>query len=349
MSDTLLGLSYSILTCIFFGSVFVPVKNAPAGDGFIAQVFICLGGFLVSLVYHVLCGIPSFYPQPLLGGALWCIGNACAIPLMNKLGMGLAILIWSTFSCLWGWATQRFGLFGLEAVAPKSVTMNYIGIICLIIGGLSFSFIKPVTTRKENKETELEKEAYYPQKEEEVSDQALRNNKEIDEAHHLPIVTKLLLCSSAAIVGCFYGNLVTPITYMLSHPEVYPDIPRSYTAYLLPIWSGILATSLTICIAYSIIKYKTSVFNTKCILPCFASGIIMGLGFVFFMLCNELLSQSIASPVCVMAPGFVIALWSTLYFKEIKGRTNLIILGSAYVFTLLGVILVSVSKDVDFF
>lgn len=53
---------------------------------------------------------------------------------MNRLGLAVPILIWSTVSCLTGWATTRYGLFGVPKGIPSSVILNYIGIIVLVVG-----------------------------------------------------------------------------------------------------------------------------------------------------------------------------------------------------------------------
>lgn len=98
--------------------------------------------------------------------------NAFSVQIMNRLGMGLANLLWNTLSCLMGWATSRwagtqwnhsyrnyqfcfrFGLLGLRATTPVSPGLNYLGIAILIAGylftiihfkkvkfSLSFSFL----------------------------------------------------------------------------------------------------------------------------------------------------------------------------------------------------------------
>jgi uncharacterized membrane protein YdcZ (DUF606 family) len=57
-----------------------------------------------------------------------------AIPAIRRIGMALAILIWNTALCLTGWATGRFGLFGMTARPPKNALLNYIGLGMVLIG-----------------------------------------------------------------------------------------------------------------------------------------------------------------------------------------------------------------------
>ncbi|VDM57441.1 unnamed protein product, partial [Angiostrongylus costaricensis] len=109
---------------------------------FAAQFFLCVGGFVTSTVVHAALGFPALHGFAVVGGALWATANAFAIQIMNRLGMALSILVWNTLSCLTGWATSRYGLFGLPAAYPASFTLNYMGITLLIIGGAMYMFVK---------------------------------------------------------------------------------------------------------------------------------------------------------------------------------------------------------------
>ena len=60
---------------------------------------------------------------------------------MNVLGMALGVLIWSTTSCLGGWATSRFGLFGIPQTLPESLLLNYLEVVLVIAGGAVYMFI----------------------------------------------------------------------------------------------------------------------------------------------------------------------------------------------------------------
>ena len=47
----------------------------------------------------------KFIPYAVLGGALWATGNTLAVPVINLIGLGLALLIWGATNMLMGWAT----------------------------------------------------------------------------------------------------------------------------------------------------------------------------------------------------------------------------------------------------
>ncbi len=61
-------------------------------------------------------------------------GNASAIPIIRRIGMALGMLIWNTTNCLTGWATGRFGMFGMTPRPPKNDLLNYFGLGLVLIG-----------------------------------------------------------------------------------------------------------------------------------------------------------------------------------------------------------------------
>lgn len=65
-----------------------------------------------------------------------------AVPIMNELGMGLGILLWSVTNSIVSWATGNFGLFGTTARPAASSWMNYGGLVLTLIGGALISFVK---------------------------------------------------------------------------------------------------------------------------------------------------------------------------------------------------------------
>nr|CAD2137477.1 unnamed protein product [Meloidogyne enterolobii] len=81
----------------------------------------------------------------MLGGLLWAIGNLTAIPIIKTIGLGMGILIWGTVNCVVGWATGRFGLFGVNASTPSSPNLNYLGLVFVIVGN-SFCVCSPQTS-----------------------------------------------------------------------------------------------------------------------------------------------------------------------------------------------------------
>jgi hypothetical protein len=60
-------------------------------------------------------------------------GNIMRIPIVNFFGPGLSMLIWGSVQITVGWATARFGLFGLREQIPINIFMNYAGVALTLI------------------------------------------------------------------------------------------------------------------------------------------------------------------------------------------------------------------------
>ncbi|CAI5437841.1 unnamed protein product [Caenorhabditis angaria] len=186
----LIGLAACAITSVAFGSVFVPIKKFPPSDGFMSQFFMCTAGFLVSFAIHALQNFPPIFPLAMIGGSIWCIGNSCAFMIMNKLGMALGILIWNSVSCLTGWATARYGLFGVAKSVPNSEIMNYVGVVILVIGSLFYLFIKSTLHHHHEKSTDSE----IAEKVSVSSSSATENSEEIhlEITHEVPILHRIM-------------------------------------------------------------------------------------------------------------------------------------------------------------
>ncbi|KAI6201646.1 hypothetical protein M3Y96_00864700 [Aphelenchoides besseyi] len=146
--STLVGLAACAVSSMFFGSMFVPVRRF--STGMFVQWVMCSAIFTVGMIVYLYRGMPPFQPLAMLGGFLWSIGNLTAIPIIKSIGLGLGILIWGCVNCTVGWAVGRFGLFGTKASVPTSELMNYMGLVCVIIGGILFSQIKVTEPRKKS-------------------------------------------------------------------------------------------------------------------------------------------------------------------------------------------------------
>ncbi|CAJ0576252.1 unnamed protein product, partial [Mesorhabditis spiculigera] len=309
------GFLCCLLASILFGSVFVPMRRHPMGDGYYAQLFFSLGAFLITFpigIYYP----PTVYPLVMFGGALWCFANSFCVGLMNKIGMAQAILIWNTSSCLTGWATARFGLFGVDAQLPASELLNYIGVLLLLIGAVFYLFIKSnapgSAAHIDAGEKKLEKEV-------------------AENAAHLPLTERLLTMVCCLLVGTLFGSFYTPVSYLQS----LGGYPTAALDYIFSFFIGVVGASATIFFVYTYAKRGKPELNQIITIPSFYGGLMFGAGICFFMIANEKLSPTVAYPTVAMLPGLVVSLWSVLYFKEITGNRNITLLAVAYSLTLI--------------
>jgi len=57
-----------------------------------------------------------------------------------------------------GWASGRFGLFGIHAQIVANPLLNYVGVVLAILGGLSFVLVRPTLDTKAQEEKKGDEE-----------------------------------------------------------------------------------------------------------------------------------------------------------------------------------------------
>uniref|UniRef100_F1LD71 Transmembrane protein 144 n=1 Tax=Ascaris suum TaxID=6253 RepID=F1LD71_ASCSU len=136
--------------------------------------------------------------------------------------MGKGILIWGTTNCLCGWAAGRFGLFGLIPNVPNSVPLNYIGLICVLIGGVLLSQMHP-NTRQYSR--------IPPPSYNETTVRIRRVDDSPDEDETTSLLSSYIRSTNKRIIGvvlsllagAFYGFTFVPVIYIQQHPEKFKD------------------------------------------------------------------------------------------------------------------------------
>lgn len=141
-TDLTTGFIASIVAILLFGSNFVPLKKYETGDGMFLQWVLCAAIWLVALVVNLILHCPKFWPFAMVGGCIWATGNIAVVPIIKTIGLGLGILIWGSFNALTGWASSRFGWFGMNAEEVAKPLLNYIGAGLSVVSAFIFLFIK---------------------------------------------------------------------------------------------------------------------------------------------------------------------------------------------------------------
>uniref|UniRef100_A0A914S1J9 Transmembrane protein 144 n=1 Tax=Parascaris equorum TaxID=6256 RepID=A0A914S1J9_PAREQ len=270
--------------------------------------------FFVGMIVNAFEGFPTFHPLAMLGGALWATGNITAVPILSTLGMGMGMLIWGTMNCLCGWAAGRFGLFGLipnfSRIAPPLYNETTVR-------------IRRVDDSPDEDETTSLLPSY------------IRSaNKRI-----IGVVLSLL-------AGAFYGFTFVPVIYIQQHPEKFEDASPRGLSYVFAHYSGIFITSSVFLIVYVLYKRNRPFVNNRSILPAYITGTMWAIAQTAWFVANDRFSQAITFPINAMVPGVCAALWSVFYFREIEGQRNLRIMSAAISITMLGAILVGISKNI---
>ncbi|KAL6738136.1 hypothetical protein Aduo_011716 [Ancylostoma duodenale] len=327
-----LGLIAAFLATVLYGSCYVPVRWFEAGDGLYFQWMMCIGQLISGVFVLALVDWPPIFPLAMLGGAFFAIGNALTITIMDGIGMAVGSLLWNTVTCIVGWAVSRFGLFGSLKKVPYDNVMNIIGVVVVCIGGCFFATIKHHPMKVRPAPWQIK-----PQLPKSQSD--LKKGEEIEVSH----TTRLIATLCTVFVGCLYGNMLTPVSYLIMKNQTAGN-PMHYTTFFFSFCVGAILTSTVIFMIYSGFRKNRPFINPELTLPSLVSGLMYGAATCCFFIASEHLDPIVAYPILAKAPGIVCAVWAILLFKEIKGRWDVLHLIAGICVTVAGITLITVSK-----
>ncbi|XP_026111676.1 transmembrane protein 144a isoform X1 [Carassius auratus] len=339
-------LTYGFISCavavVFYGSNFVPVKKIDTGDGMFFQWILCAAIWTVSLVVNIILHSPKFWPLVMLGGAIWATGNITVVPIVKTIGLGLGLLIWASFNLLLGWASSRFGWFGIGAETVSKPVLNFCGAGLCLLSAIVFFFVKTDVQRSAtSEETPL------------LIDHTVNSDSVVatDDSwvDALTPRTKRLVGSFLAVVaGLLYGASFVPVLYIKNHASdpdsQYNGASQFDLDYVFAQYSGIFLTSTVYFVLYCAIKKNKPQVFPKAVLPGFLSGIMWGIATCCWFLANNYLSAVVSFPIITTVPGLIAALWGVVVFKEVKGWRNYIVLIIAFCLVLSGALLTAFSK-----
>uniref|UniRef100_A0A3Q2CEB8 Transmembrane protein 144b n=1 Tax=Cyprinodon variegatus TaxID=28743 RepID=A0A3Q2CEB8_CYPVA len=324
------GITANMAAVVLYGSTFVPVKRIETGDGDCASIWV------VSLLGDLFMRTPKFHPLAMFGGVLWSTGSVAAVTIVKAIGLGLGILIWGSASLLMGWASSRFGWFGIDAQDVSRPLLNYCGAALCLLSGLVFFFVRSDVELHPESETV-----------------PLLIDREIKKASFIKFFTLSCIpfisgCLLAVMTGLLFGSSFVPVLYIKNHSVCPDSIFYGATVndldYVHAQTSGVfLASAVYFTIYCAVMKNKPRVYP-RAILPGFLSGLMWTVGTYCWFLANRYLTAVVTFPIVTAGYGLVAALWGSLVFREIKGLVNGIIFFFASCVVLAGSMLTAISK-----
>ncbi|XP_039976309.1 transmembrane protein 144b [Xiphias gladius] len=337
------GIAANVVALLLYGSNFVPVKRIETGDGMFFQWVNCAAIWVVAMVGDLMLQSPKFHPFAMLGGAIWATGNITVVPVVKAIGLGLGILMWGSSSLLMGWATSRFGWFGIAAQDVSRPILNYCGAGLCLLSGLIFLFVKADVELHPNSESipllidrRTNSDCYGPSPSEFWIDVIG------------PKTRRFIGCLLAVVSGLLYGSSFTPILYIKSHSSCHDSMFHGASVYDLDYvfaqCSGIFVASTVYFAIYCAAMNNRPRIYSRAILPGLLSGLMWALATYCWFLANNYLSAVITFPIVTAGYGLVAALWGSLVFREIKGFANCFIFSLASCVVLTGSLLTAISK-----
>ncbi|XP_025917003.1 transmembrane protein 144 isoform X3 [Apteryx rowi] len=323
-TDLTIGFTSSTVAVFLFGTNFVPVKKFDTGDGMFFQWIICASIWIVSLVINLIQNCPQFWPLAMVGGFAWATGNVTVVPIVKTIGLALGLLIWASFNLLTGWASSRFGWFGIDPEEVSRPILNYIGAGLSLLSAVIFFFVK---TEVQSSSASLESTPLLRESSINLSE----NNSDDSWVNRLsPARKRVVGCSLAVVAGILYGSSFVPVLYIKDHGRrngtIYTGASQFDLDYVFAHFSGIFLTSTIYFLIYCAVRKNKPDVYPQAILPGFVSGVLWAIANCCWFMANHYLSAVVSFPIITTGPGLVAAVWGVLVFKEIKmgrGETQL--------------------------
>lgn len=329
------GFTAAGMAVVAFGSNFIPAKKCEVGNGVFFQFGMSLGILTMGIAVQLIRESPTIYPKAMIGGIMWAVGNVIGVPAIRFIGMGLAITTWGITNMMMGWASGKFGLFGIskEEVSEEYLSYLSVGIACL---GLAIvALVKPSTGSKEEKYGVDEDTTR-------VYDRLhLITNMDAPSEHVSPYVARTYGFVLALIAGLLFGLNFNPPQSLIDNyadKSLHEDVKYSYNGldYVFSHFLGIFFASLVFCVCNVATESKgPSIFPTVevkgLLIPGFISGFVWAIGQTSWFVANTHLGLVISFPIICLGPSFIASMWGIFLFREIRGTKNIAILCLAFV------------------
>jgi len=345
------------ISVLGFGSNFVPLKRVKIGDGVFFQFIMCNAIFITSIPVLAIQKFPKMHGLALLGGFLWCSGNMLCPLSIRYIGMGLGLLVWGGTSMLMGWASGRYGLFGLKKQEISDPDLNLAGMMIALVGLLIFLQVKSKDTS-----VDATQQAAVDAKSDSAMFSPLITSDDVEGNHDGSSSVDLKMKSDVAVVelsdqskrivgltlaiaaGVFFGCNFDPSQYVIDNKY---DGDDNTLNYVFAHFCGILITSWFYTILYCIYKVyyvkEQPYVSADCILPGTLSGLMWAVAQIAWFYANGQLGFAVTFPIVSCGPGFVGSLWGIFLFKEISGVRDIGVLLLAACITVPALIMVGLS------
>lgn len=134
------GFTGALLSIIFWGTYFVPMKKIKYFDPFYYQFLMCISIFLTGIFLSVLFHAMVISIYGIISGIIWTIGNTFSIFAVRYSGLAKSSPVWMSTVVLvsFAWGVIYF---------RENLNLNYsiFGILLMIIGIFLISYITPVS------------------------------------------------------------------------------------------------------------------------------------------------------------------------------------------------------------
>lgn len=141
-----------------------------------------------------------------------------------------------------------------------------------------------------------------------------------------PRTRRALGIGLAVFAGCLYGLALNPSQYLMDSGK---GASKHGIDYVFSHICGILLTSTAYMVAYAVYKRNAPMVPSHIVLPGLASGIGWAIAQASWFVANDQIKFVGTFPIVSTGPGIVATLCAIVFYREIQGMRNYLILACA--------------------
>lgn len=271
-----------------------------------------------------------------------------------------------------GWATGRFGLFGVNPEPLQSKVLNDVGVVLAIVSLLLLVSVQPMVAAADadgvvphGSSKAASVSSSLPEGIRKLSD-ADEDARVLTSAAHAPPFTsesaplkltarlspvqkRVFGVIASVVAGLLSGSTFAPPQYVVDKTSDWsgtgsPPFPGASTQlldYLFSHFSGIFLSSTCYMMLYVAVRRNRPWVSAELALPSFLGGVCWGIATVGWFVGNEELSMTIAYPIITIGPGLVSMAIGGIAYKEVAGfRATATIIASTLIYVGASVLIV---------
>ncbi|KAM7538500.1 hypothetical protein Aperf_G00000070554 [Anoplocephala perfoliata] len=322
--------------------MYIPTKKYNTGNGVVFQWLLCIALAFVLFCIHICAGAAKIWSFTLLSGIVWSAGNATVVPIVKRIGMGVGMLIWSMVAMLMGWATFRFGFFGIIPEEPHNNTLNIIGVIFTTLSVAAFAFIQPSSTSTSQDSGARSGNEVSHDTEQNVTESTGDNDPllqqrpvSVQHSRSSQILQRIIGVLLSFLAGVLYGVAFVPIFHVM---ENYDGASKRAVDYLAAFGLGAFLGSTTLLLVY--LMWQRLRKNLTCFtqneenpeiepnsgetpflvlfLPSMMAGTLCAIGQACGLVSAEALQPAISGPISGTLPGALATLIGAVFYGEVR-------------------------------
>jgi uncharacterized membrane protein YdcZ (DUF606 family) len=257
------------------------------------------------------------------------LGTLLCPTIVQRVGLGVGLTVWSLTNMIVGWASGYFGLFHVPKEQVHNETMNLVGIPFVVASLALFAQARDITTKPEEpKDLEADQSA------------SANSGKYAAQQCQVPERMRWMLGFAMAVAaGCMMGYTFDPSTD-LAHRSGHSGDQMDY------VWSnftGTLLMAIVALVVYVTIRRRKSFVRRAVVLPGIASGAVWGCGQVARFQANQELSLAIAVPIVSSLPTLISLFLGVCFFGELQTKRGRIFAVLGVLVRTPGVVLIALS------